>query len=202
MLIIGGSDAGMSAALSIKELSTQADVTVVLADAYPSYSICGLPFFLSGEVTDWHTLAHHSVEEFERQGICLMLNQRAETINPALRKVRIISVEKQIQEISYDKLLIATGAEAARPPISGLDQTGIFLLRWMEDGFAIQQFIEQEKPHRAIIIGGGYIGLEMADALTHRGMEVTLLEFAPETMTTMDPVLGRLKAAFSILTCS
>ena len=67
LLIIGGSDAGISAALRIKELDLQADVTVVAADAYPGYSICGLPFFLSGEVTDWHTLAHHKIHEFEEQ---------------------------------------------------------------------------------------------------------------------------------------
>jgi len=192
MLIIGGSDAGMSAALRIKELNPQVDVSVVVADAYPSYSICGLPFFLSGEVTDWSNLAHHNVEEFERQGIRLILNHRAEKILPEQKKVRITFIEKHAQEISYDKLLIATGAESAKPPIAGLDQTGVFLLRWMEDGFAMLRFIEQEKPHRAIIIGGGYIGLEMADALTHRGMEVTLLEFAPEILTTMDPALGRL----------
>jgi NADPH-dependent 2,4-dienoyl-CoA reductase/sulfur reductase-like enzyme len=192
MLIIGGSDAGMSAALRIKEIDPLVDVTVIVADAYPSYSICGLPFFLSGEVTDWHTLAHHSVEEFERQGIRLMFNHRVEAIIPEQKKVRITSAERQTQEITYDKLLIATGAESTRPPIDGLDQTGVFLLRWMADGFAMQRFIEQDKPGQAIIIGGGYIGLEMADALTHRGMEVTLLEFAPEILTTMDPVLGRL----------
>jgi NADPH-dependent 2,4-dienoyl-CoA reductase/sulfur reductase-like enzyme len=192
MLIIGGSDAGMSATLRIKEIDPLVDVTVIVADAYPSYSICGLPFFLSGEVTDWHTLAHHSVEEFERQGIRLMFNHRVEAIIPEQKKVRITSAERQTQEITYDKLLIATGAESTRPPIDGLDQTGVFLLRWMADGFAMQRFIEQDKPGQAIIIGGGYIGLEMADALTHRGMEVTLLEFAPEILTTMDPVLGRL----------
>jgi NADPH-dependent 2,4-dienoyl-CoA reductase/sulfur reductase-like enzyme len=72
MLIIGGSDAGISAAWRMKEIDAQVGVTVVLADAYPGYSICGLPYFLSGEVTDWHTLAHHSVEELEKQGIRLL----------------------------------------------------------------------------------------------------------------------------------
>ena len=77
MLIIGGSDAGISAALRIKELDRQAEVTVVVADAYPGYSICGLPFFISGEVTDWRMLAHHNKSEFEEQGIRLLTNQRA-----------------------------------------------------------------------------------------------------------------------------
>ncbi len=192
MLIIGGSDAGISAAMRIKELDRQADVTAVVADGYPGFSICGLPFFLSGEVTDWHTLAHHSMEELEKQGIGLRLNQRAEEILSDKKMVRTISIEGKIQEIAYDKLLIATGAESARPLITGLDENGVFFLRWMADGFAMQKFIEENNPRRCIIIGGGYIGLEMADAMTHRGLEVTLLEFAPEILTTMDPVLGRL----------
>jgi NADPH-dependent 2,4-dienoyl-CoA reductase/sulfur reductase-like enzyme len=192
MLIVGGSDAGISAAQRIRELNEPADVTVVVADAYPAFSICGLPFLLSGEVSDWHLLAHHSAEELEKQGIQLLLNQHAEVIQPEIKKVRTISPEGQTREIAYDKLLIATGAESTRPPIGGLEEAGVFFLRWMADGFAMQQFIEQENPSKAIIIGGGYIGLEMADALTRRGLEVTILEFASEILTTMDPVFGHL----------
>jgi len=192
MLIIGGSDAGISAALRIKEIDAKADVTVIVADAYPGFSICGLPFFISGEVTDWRSLAHHSLEEFEKRGIQLLLNQRAEAILPEIKTVRVNSPSRQTQELSYDKLLIATGAESARPPIIGLDQKGVFLLRWMADGFALRQFIAQANPHKVVIIGGGYIGLEMTDALTHRGLEVTVLEFLPEVLSTMDPIMGRL----------
>jgi NADPH-dependent 2,4-dienoyl-CoA reductase/sulfur reductase-like enzyme len=175
VVIIGGSDTGISAALRIKELNPMAEVTIVVADAFPAYSICGLPFFLSQEVTDWRRLAHHNEEEFVQQGIRLLLNQRAEVINPQDKTVRIVSREKQASEIGYDKLLIATGAESARPPINGLDQPGIFFLRTMTDGFTIDYFIASRDPHRAIIIGGGYIGLEMADSLTRRGLEVTIV---------------------------
>ena len=145
-----------------------------------------------GEVTDWHTLAHHSAEEFEKQGIRLQLTQRAEAINPLTKSVRIISNDMRTREIAYDKLLITTGAESARPPITGLDQAGVFLLRWMTDGFAMQKFILQNNPRKVVIIGGGYIGLEMADALEHRGLEVKILEFLPEVLSTMDPIMGRL----------
>lgn len=192
MLIIGGSDAGISAALRIRELNTQAEITIVAADGYPGFSICGLPFFLSGEVTDWHTLAHHKAEEFKEKGINLFLNQRAQVVFPEKRIVQTITNFGQTRDISYDKLLIATGAESARPPVTGLDEQGVFLLRWMEDGFAIQRYMEKETPRQCVIIGGGYIGLEMADAMTHRGLGVTLLEFAPEILTTMDPALGSL----------
>ena len=192
MLIIGGSDAGISAALRIKELNRQAEVTVVVADGYPGFSICGLPFFLSGEVTDWRTLAHHKAEEFEDQGIHMLLNQRAEVVLPEKKSVRTTSSKGQTHEITYDKLLIATGAESARPPIAGLDEAGVFLLRWMGDGFAMQKFMEQKNPRSCVIIGGGYIGLEMADAMTHRGLDVTILEFTAEILTTLDPSVGRL----------
>ena len=192
MLIIGGSDAGISAALRIKEFNTENDVTVVVADAYPGFSICGLPFFLSGEISDWHTLAHHRVTQLEENGIHLLLNHRAEMISLKTKKVQVVSTGGDTREINYDKLLIATGAESTRPPIVGLYQPGVFLLRWMADGFAMQQFIEQKNPRRSIIVGGGYIGLEMADALAHRGLEVTVLEFAPEILTTMNAVLGGL----------
>lgn len=192
MLIIGGSDAGISAALRMKELDARASVTVVTADGFPNFSICGLPFYLSGEVDDWHALAHRSAEEIEKHGIRLLLNHRALAIDPASRQVRIGSSDGEERSIGYGRLLIATGAESARPPIEGLDTTGVFSLRWMADGIGIQDFVERRHPRRAAIIGGGYIGLEMADALTRRGMAVTLMEFAPEVLTTLDPELGGL----------
>jgi NADPH-dependent 2,4-dienoyl-CoA reductase/sulfur reductase-like enzyme len=192
ILIIGGSDAGISAALRIKEIDPKAPVTVMAADAYPNFSICGLPFYLSGEVADWRTLAHRTVEEITKHGIDLLLDHRAMAIEPRTKQVQARSSDGNNHRIGYDKLLIATGAESAKPPIEGLENPGVFFLRWMDDSFAVKRFIDQESPRRAVVIGGGYIGLEMADALTHKGMAVTLLEFAPEVLTTLDPELGAL----------
>ncbi len=189
MLIIGGSDAGISAALRIKELDARAEVTVVVADAFPNFSICGLPFYLSGEAPNWRNLAHRSAEEIESHGIRLLLSHRAKSIDARAKIVEIAS-GGGLNRVAYDRLLIATGAESARPPILGLDAPGVFFLRWMGDSFAVKQFLDQTKPRRAVVIGGGYIGLEMADALTHRQIEVTLMEFAPEVLTTLDPELG------------
>ncbi|MBI5897159.1 MAG: FAD-dependent oxidoreductase, partial [Desulfobacterales bacterium] len=191
MLIIGGSDAGISAALHIKELDIKAQVTVAAADAYPNFSICGLPFYLSGEVADWRTLAHRTVQEIETHGIHLLLDHRAEKIDAQAKVVQMIAPKGEVKAVPYDRLLVATGAESARPPIQGLDVPGVFFLRWMTDSFAVKQFMDQVKPQRAVVVGGGYIGLEMADALTHRGLVVTLMEFAPEVLTTLDPELGR-----------
>lgn len=192
ILIIGGSDAGISAALRIKEIDATATVKVMAADAYPNFSICGLPFYLSGEIADWRTLAHRTVEEITKHGIDLLLDHKALAIEPRTKQVQARSSDGNNHWIGYAKLLIATGAESARPPIEGLENPGVFFLRWMDDSFSVKRFVDQESPRRAVVIGGGYIGLEMADALTHKGMAVTLLEFAPEVLTTLDPELGAL----------
>ena len=115
-LIIGGSDAGISAALRARELAPEVEVTVVLADAFPNFSICGLPFFLSGETPDWRNLAHRT----EFGGIELLTNSTAKNISFADRTVEI-SAPDGLKLLKYDRLLIATGAHPAMPPISGLD---------------------------------------------------------------------------------
>jgi NADPH-dependent 2,4-dienoyl-CoA reductase/sulfur reductase-like enzyme len=191
MIIIGASDAGISAALRIKEIEAESDVTVIAADAFPNFSICGLPFYLSGEVADWRNLAHRTHDEIEQQGIGLLLDHRAVQIDHDARQVQVQSTDGQTRPIGYDKLLIATGAESVQPPIRGIDAIGVFSLSWMADSFAVKWFMEQQNPGRAVIIGGGYIGLEMADALIRKGLTVTLLEAAPEVLTTLSPDLGR-----------
>jgi len=191
ILIIGGSDAGISAALRIKEIDSKAEVTVIAADAFPNFSICGLPFYLSGEVADWRDLAHRTRDEIEQKGIGLRLDHQALKIESEIRKVRVRSTDRRTRQLGYDKLLIATGAESVRPSIKGINTFGVFFLRWMADSFAIKRFMEQQNPRRAVIIGGGYIGLEMADALIRKGITVTLLESAPEVLSTLSTDLGK-----------
>jgi len=166
LLIIGGSDAGISAAFRAREVDPSLRVTVVVADEYPNYSICGLPFLLSGEVEDWRTLAHRTIEEIEAASIRLLLNCRAEAIDSRAKRVMARDRDGRVVELGYDKLIIATGAASVRPDMEGLDLPGVFSLRWMEDGFRIREFMERHRPQRAIILGSGYIGMEMADALT------------------------------------
>ena len=176
LLIIGGSDAGISAALRAKEIDPGTEVTVVVADRFPNFSICGLPFYLSGEVTDWRTLAHRTTADIEREGIRLLLSHRAESIDADLKTVRIKAEDGKEFDQSFDRLLVGTGAVSAAPPIAGLDLPGVFFLRWMEDSFAVHKYLTQNNPLSAAIIGGGYIGMEMADALAYRGMTVTVIE--------------------------
>jgi len=192
LLIVGGSDAGISAALRACEVNPAFEVTVVLADRYPNYSICGLPFWLGGEVPDWHDLAHRSVEEIESQGIRLLLESTARAIDPAGKTVTVMDGGGQSRRIAYDRLVIGTGACPARPPISGLEQPGVFFLRTMADGFALYDPLEAQKLTSAVVVGAGYIGLEMADALSRRGLEVTVVEYLSSALTTLDPPLGDL----------
>jgi len=192
LLIIGGSDAGISAALRAREVNPAFDVTVVVADRYPNYSICGLPFWLGGQVADWRDLAHRTAGELEQQGITLLLEHTAQAIHPTDRTVTVVDGSGRSRRLSYDRLVIGTGAAPAHPPIKGLDQPGVFFLRTMSEGFALRDYLAARSPASAIVIGGGYIGLEMADALAHRGIQVTLVEYLPSVLATLDPSLGLL----------
>jgi NADPH-dependent 2,4-dienoyl-CoA reductase/sulfur reductase-like enzyme len=194
VIIIGGSDAGISAALRIREVAPNTEVRVLLADEYPNYSICGLPFLLSGETSDWQSLAHRTRQDLENLGIGLLENHRVMAIDPVRKHVMASRLAtrsggESIRE-AYDTLIIATGAVPRVPPINGLDRPNVFFLRWMEDGFRLKHFLDQQRPRSAVIIGGGYIGLEMADALTRRGLRVTLAGHAPTVLKTVAPEFG------------
>lgn len=190
-LIIGGSDAGISAGLRAHELDPSCEITVVLADEYPNFSICGLPFFLSGETPDWRSLAHRT----DFPGIRLMPNHTAENIDPVGRIVSVRSASGTRSNLAYDKLLIGTGARPVWPAIYGINLPGVFPLHTMTDSFAVHKFLETRRPQSAVIVGGGYLGLEMADALTHRGLQVTIASRTEAVLATVDPVYGRLVEA-------
>jgi NADPH-dependent 2,4-dienoyl-CoA reductase/sulfur reductase-like enzyme len=192
LLIIGGSDAGISAALRAREVNPGYEVTVVVADRYPNYSICGLSFWLGGEITDWRDLAHRKARDIEEQGIDLLLAHTAQTIDPTGKTVTVVDEAGRSRHIPYDSLVIGTGAVPARPPIAGLEQPGVFFLRTMGDGFALRDYLAEQSPSSAVVVGGGYIGLEMAEALIRRGVQVTLVEYLPSVLTTVDPPLGAL----------
>ena len=191
LVIIGGSDAGISAALRAREVAPDTDVTVLVADRFPNYSICGLPFYLSGEVPDWKSLAHRQMKELESRGITLRLAHQATEVDPIARSVMVATPGGRRRRFEYDRLIIATGAVPARPSIEGLDLPGVFFLRSMADGFALQQYLADREPQSAAIVGSGYIGMEMADALTRRGLSVTVLARSA-VLKTVDPGLGRL----------
>jgi NADPH-dependent 2,4-dienoyl-CoA reductase/sulfur reductase-like enzyme len=196
MVAVGGSDAGISAALRAREVDPDAEVTVVAADAYPNFSICGIPYYVSGEVTHWRNLAHRTIADLEAAGMRLRLDTTARRIDVAARKLLVTGPDGSEELIGYDQLVIGTGAVPVRPPIGGLDLLGpgdgVHLLHSMGDTFALMRTLEQAAPASAVIAGAGYIGLEMADALTTRGLRVTQMEQLPEVLPTVDPELGAL----------
>jgi NADPH-dependent 2,4-dienoyl-CoA reductase/sulfur reductase-like enzyme len=202
LVMIGGSDAGISAALRARELDPAADVTVIVADAYPNFSICGIPYYVSGEVTHWRNLAHRTTADLEATGMRLRLDTNARRIDVAGRKLTVTGPDGQDEMIAYDKLIIGTGAVPVRPPITGLSGPealgpgdGVHLLHTMGDTFAVMRTLETASPASAVIVGAGYVGLEMAEALTSRGLQVTQIEQLPEVLATVDPKLGGLVRA-------
>src|SRR5580704_13340517 len=124
LVMIGGSDAGISAALRARELDPGADVTVVLEDAYPNFSICGIPYYLSGEVAHWRNLAHRSIADLQAAGMRLRLDTTARRIDVPGRKLVISSPDGGEELLGYDKLIVGTGAVPVRPPIAGLAGPG------------------------------------------------------------------------------
>ncbi len=202
LAMIGGSDAGISAALRARELDPGTEVSVVVADAYPNFSICGIPYYLSGEVTHWRNLAHRTVADLEATGMNLRLDTTARRIDVAARKLVVTTPGGTEELLGYDKLIVGSGAVPVRPPIGGLTGTGalgaddgVHLLHSMGDTFAVMRTLEQAGPATAVIVGAGYIGLEMADALTTRGLSVIQMEQLPEVLPTVDPALGLLARA-------
>jgi NADPH-dependent 2,4-dienoyl-CoA reductase/sulfur reductase-like enzyme len=198
LVMIGGSDAGISAALRARELDPSADVTVIAADAYPNFSICGIPYYVSGEVTHWRNLAHRTSADLEATGMTLRLDTTARHIDVPGRKL-LVTADGTEDVLSYDKLIIGTGAVPVRPPITGLTgpgalgaADGVHLLHSMGDTFALMRTLDAAAPATAVIVGAGYIGLEMADALATRGLSVTQMEQLPEVLPTVDPGLGTL----------
>ena len=199
LVAIGGSDAGIQAALRARELDPSAEVTVVLADAYPNYSICGIPYYVSGDVGDWHNLAHRTIAELKATGMTLRLDSVVRQIDAEGHRITLAAGDDDVGFLEYDALVVATGALPVWPPIAGLDRLGprdgVHLLHSMGDTFALMRTLEEQGIRRAVIVGAGYVGLEMAEALVARGVAVTQVEQLPEVLPTVDPELGALVRA-------
>src|SRR5580698_7472923 len=124
LVMIGGSDAGISAALRARELDPGAEVTVVVADTYPNFSICGIPYYISGEVPHWGNLAHRTIADLEATGMRLRLDTVARRIDTGARKLLVTDPGGTEELIGYDELVVGTGAVPVRPPIDGLTWPG------------------------------------------------------------------------------
>jgi NADPH-dependent 2,4-dienoyl-CoA reductase/sulfur reductase-like enzyme len=194
ILIIGGVAAGAGAATKAARTDRQAQVTMMEKGPYISYGACGLPYYVSGDIKNRGSLVIRRPEDLEKQyGMRVMVNTEALEILRPSKKVRFARLEDGTTgEIEYDRLIIATGADTLIPPIPGIDAPNVFTLRTLPDGDRIVEFMEREKPSRAVVIGGGYIGVEAADALFRRGLHTTLVEMLPQVLPPLDPDMAAL----------
>ncbi len=199
LLIIGGSDAGIMAGLRARQLDPQTDVTLVVADQYPNYSICGIPYHIAGDVPDWHNLAHRTQAVLVAAGRGLRLGTRATNIDAPTHKIAVTTPDGSQDTIGYDRLVVATGAGPAATGIAGLTgpdalgpADGVHQLHTIDQMHRVEGTLTTRHPRRAVIIGAGYIGLEMAEVLTRRGLDVTMLQRGPEVLSTLDADLASL----------
>ena len=188
IVVIGGVGAGMSAASKARSLSSDIEILVFEKSGYISYGACGLPNLISDLIKSPGDLVSHDSKFFkEERDINVFLYHEVAAIYPAKRSVLVKNLQTGTEnEYQYDKLVITTGARAFMPPIKGIEIKGIFTIKTLQDGIETKEFIRKNAPGRALIIGAGHIGMEMAEALAMAGMDITIAERGPNIFGTMD----------------
>ncbi len=194
-VIIGGDAAGMSAASRLKRRAPDADVVVFEKTNDVSYSACSMPYNIANTEKPMDGLVVRTAEAFrDVQGIDLHTGYEVSSINPSEKMIYGKTLDGNDFESSYDRLLIATGASAIRPSIAGIDLDGVFVLKSLEDGRKLKNYLADGKVETAVIIGMGYIALEMAEALTARGIKVTMVKRREQLLPWMLPELSEVAA--------
>ncbi len=187
VVIIGGVAAGMSAAAKARRVNHQLEIVVYEKSGYVSYGACGFPYFIKGDVSGVEKLIARSPEQFAKDGIQVHTLHEAIAIHPNSRTVEILDIRnRRTLTDHWDQLILATGAHIQRPPIPGSTLAGVFSLRTVEDALAIKGWLETQQPRQAVILGAGYIGLEMAEALRAHGLGVTLVEQQTQVLPGLD----------------
>lgn len=198
LVVIGGDAAGMSAASQARRRRgpDQLEIVVLEQGEHVSYSACGIPYLIGGEVPDAGQLIARSVATFRDDlAIAVHLRHRVESIDLDGRVVRVRDLGSGEQRpVPFDQLMIATGAVPMRPPVPGMDASGVFGVQTLDDGLAVRRALEGTSARRAVVVGGGYIGLEMAEAFVRRGLEVAVVDAAPALMSTLDSDMAGLVA--------
>ena len=188
VLIIGGVAGGATAAARLRRLDEHAQIVILERTGYVSYANCGLPYYIGGVICDREALTLQTPESFRRRfGIDVRVGHEALSIDRASRTVSVRRLaDGSTYTEHYDKLILSPGARAARPDLPGLEDKRIFTLRTVEDTFAIREYLEHNSPRSAVVVGGGFIGLEMAENLIHTGVKVTLLQHGPQVLPPLD----------------
>ncbi|GHJ99970.1 FAD-dependent oxidoreductase [Streptomyces sp. NPDC003753] len=195
LVVIGGDAAGMSAASQARRLKGPDELEIVAFERghFSSFSACGIPYWVGGDVAGRDELIARTPEEHRARGIDLRMRTEVTEIDVAGCRVRARNVDSGAEEwTSYDKLVIATGARPVRPDLPGADSPGVHGVQTLDDGQALLDALAATKGRRAVVVGAGYIGVEMAEAMINRGYEVTVVNRGSEPMSTLDADMGRL----------
>ncbi|WP_406863692.1 FAD-dependent oxidoreductase [Streptomyces sp. HUAS MG47] len=211
LVVIGGDAAGMSAASQARRLKGPEELEIVAFERghFSSYSACGIPYWVGGDVAGCDELIARTPEEHRARDIDLRMRTEVTELDLSGRRVRTRDLESGAESwTGFDKLVIATGARPVRPPLPGIDSPGVHGVQTLDDGQALLDSLAalernggtgvppaRAQPRargRAVVVGAGYIGVEMAEALLNRGYEVTVLNRGPQPMATLDPDMGRL----------
>lgn len=188
VVIVGGVAGGATAAARIRRLDEQAEIVVFERSGYISYANCGLPYYIGGVIEDPEELTLQTPESFfSRFRIQMKVCHEVTAIHPDRKTVAVKNLETgEIFEERYDKLLLSPGAKPVRPDLPGINSSKVFTLRTVEDTFRIKDYINENKPRSAVMVGGGFIGLEVAENLRDLGMDVTIIQKPRQLMSPFD----------------
>ncbi|MFP4009587.1 MAG: FAD-dependent oxidoreductase [Spirulinaceae cyanobacterium] len=189
ILIVGGVAGGASCAARSRRLSEDAEIIIFDRGPFVSFANCGLPYYVGDVITDEKKLLVANTDLFkQRFNIEVRLNNEVLSIDRENRQITVKDLENdKVYTESYDALVLSPGASPIRPPLPGIDLPGIFALRTIPDSRRIRDWIQEHQVKEAVIVGGGFIGLEMTENLVRRGISVTLLERLPQVMPPLDP---------------
>ena len=187
-IIVGGVAGGASAAARLRRLKENDEIIILERGDYISFANCGLPYFIGGEITDRNMLTLQTPESFRKRfNIDVRVKSEAVNISPEVHTVTVRNADTgEEYEESFDKLILSPGAEPIRPNIKGIELPHVFTLRNIPDTMKIRGFVENNKPKKAVVVGGGYIGVEMAENLANAVFEVSIVELADHLIAPLD----------------
>ncbi|SDO16902.1 CoA-disulfide reductase [Alkalicoccus daliensis] len=188
LIVIGGIAAGMSAASKLRRMNADAEIVVYEKGAFPTYGACGLPYYISDENDDHRRMIARSVEEFQKQNIQVNLNHEVVKVDFDRQQLMVKDlITGSVWIDPYDRLMISTGTSPIIPPVPGIDNDYVRVLKTMEDGLGMKERLQGDDVSDVTVIGGGYIGIEMAEALRTMGKQVRVIEMAKRILMPFDP---------------
>ena len=188
LVIIGGGAGGPAAASRARRLDENADIVMFERGEHISYGHCGLPYYIGGVIQNRGDLLISTPEEFKQlYRVDARVRSEVRGIAPDEKQVEVVDLNTgDSYREQYDKIILASGASPVKPPLPGIDMDGIFTLRNLTDADKIVQFIKERQPRKVVIVGGGFIGIEMTENFVHQNMEVTLVEILDQVMPPLD----------------